>query len=99
MGTQLRKRAAGIGLPKIGLHDLRHTAASIVIAASVPLAVVSKTLRHSNLAITVDLYGHLLKDSAGDAVEALAATLNHADAQWVQHTHPAACDIALQAAA
>ncbi|MFD9592674.1 tyrosine-type recombinase/integrase [Kitasatospora sp. NPDC059973] len=78
---QLRKRTGELGLPLIGLHDLRHTAASIMIAAGVPLAVVSKTLRHSNLAITVDLYGHLLKDSADDAVVALATALDRADAR------------------
>ncbi|KJS62216.1 tyrosine-type recombinase/integrase [Streptomyces rubellomurinus] len=77
---QLRKRSAELDLPKIGLHDIRHTAASIMIAAGIPLAVVSKTLRHSNLAITVDLYGHLLKESADDAVKALAAALDQADA-------------------
>ncbi|MFI9162254.1 tyrosine-type recombinase/integrase [Kitasatospora aureofaciens] len=60
---------------------MRHTAASIMIAAGIPLAVVSKTLRHSNLAITVDLYGHLLKDSADDAVVALASALDRADAE------------------
>ncbi|MFI9274843.1 tyrosine recombinase XerC [Kitasatospora sp. NPDC052896] len=42
--NQLRKRTAELGLPRIGLHDLRHTAASIMIAAGVPIAVVSKTL-------------------------------------------------------
>jgi integrase len=77
---QLRKRTAELDLPKIGLHGLRHTAASIMIAAGIPLAVVSKTLRHANLAITVDLYGHLLKDSANDAVKALASALDQADA-------------------
>ncbi|MEU8924242.1 tyrosine-type recombinase/integrase [Kitasatospora sp. NPDC048545] len=76
---QLRKRTAELDLPNIGLHDLRHTAASIMIAANIPLAVVSKALRHSNLAITVDLYGHLLKDSADDAVKALSAALDRAD--------------------
>ncbi|MFJ9843367.1 tyrosine-type recombinase/integrase [Kitasatospora sp. NPDC101155] len=78
---QLRKRTAELDLPKIGLHDLRRTAANIMIAAGIPLAVVSKTLRHSNLAITVDLYGHLLKDSADDAVKALASALDRADAE------------------
>ncbi|WP_268762390.1 site-specific integrase [Kitasatospora griseola] len=76
---QLRKRSAELDLPGIGLHDLRHSAASIMIAAGVPLAIVSKTLRHSNLAITVDLYGHLLKDSANEAVKALSTALDRAD--------------------
>ncbi|MET8623818.1 site-specific integrase [Kitasatospora sp. NPDC004669] len=86
---QLRKRTAELDLPKIGLHDLRHTAASIMIAAGIPLAVASKTLRHSNLAITVDLYGHLLKDSADDAVVALAAALDRADALHADNTSTA----------
>ncbi|MFJ7244281.1 tyrosine-type recombinase/integrase [Kitasatospora sp. NPDC098652] len=75
---QLRKRTAELGLPRIGLHDLRHTAASIMIAEDVPVAVVSKTLRHSTLAITINLYGHLLKDSADQAVNALARALDQA---------------------
>ncbi|MFB7666700.1 tyrosine-type recombinase/integrase [Kitasatospora sp. NPDC056138] len=76
---QLRKRTAELGLPVIGLHDLRHTAASIMIAENVPVAVVSKTLRHTTLAITINLYSHLLKDSADQAVAALSSALDQAD--------------------
>ncbi|WBP86325.1 tyrosine-type recombinase/integrase [Kitasatospora cathayae] len=75
----LRQRSAEIGLPKIGLHDLRHTAATIMISSQVPLAVVSKTLRHSTLATTVNIYGHLLLQAAREAVTALADALDHAD--------------------
>ncbi|WP_371478930.1 site-specific integrase [Kitasatospora sp. NBC_00315] len=76
---QLRRRTAEIDLPRIGLHDLRHTAASIMIAMDVPLAIVSKTLRHATLATTINLYGHLFKHSADEAVLALANALNSAD--------------------
>ncbi|WP_374209134.1 tyrosine-type recombinase/integrase [Kitasatospora sp. A2-31] len=55
----LRRRSAEIGLPRIGVHDLQHTAASIMISSEVPLAVVSGTLRHSTLSTTVNIYGHL----------------------------------------
>ncbi|MFG2914600.1 tyrosine-type recombinase/integrase [Kitasatospora sp. NPDC048298] len=75
---QLRRRTAELGLPKIGLHDLRHTAASIMIAEGIPLAIVSKTLRHATLATTINLYGHLFKDSADQAVRALARALDRA---------------------
>jgi integrase len=37
------------GLPRIRVHDLRHLATTIIIAAGVPLAMVSKTLRRSTL--------------------------------------------------
>ncbi|ROR38186.1 site-specific integrase [Kitasatospora cineracea] len=75
----LHRRSAEIGLPKIGLHDLRHTAATIMISSQVPLTVVSKTLRHSTLATTVNIYGHLLPQAAREAVAALADALDHAD--------------------
>ncbi|WP_404868348.1 tyrosine-type recombinase/integrase [Kitasatospora griseola] len=75
---QLRKRTTEVGLPVIGLHDLRHTAASIMIAEGIPLAIVSKTLRHATLATTINLYGHLFKDSADQAVHALAQALDRA---------------------
>ncbi|MER6398417.1 tyrosine-type recombinase/integrase [Kitasatospora sp. NPDC001603] len=81
---QLRKRTTELGLPRIGLHDLRHTAASIMIAENIPVAVVSKTLRHATLATTINLYGHLLKDSADEAVRALSAALDRANASRVQ---------------
>ncbi|MQS16149.1 tyrosine-type recombinase/integrase [Streptomyces kaniharaensis] len=77
---QLHKRTAELGLPRIGLHALRHTAASIMIAEGIPLAIVSKTLRHATLATTINLYGHLSKDSADQAVQALARALDHAQA-------------------
>ncbi|MGW4809512.1 tyrosine-type recombinase/integrase [Kitasatospora sp. NPDC004272] len=75
---QLRKRTTEVGLPAIGLHDLRHTATSIMIAEGIPLAIVSKTLRHATLATTINLYGHLFKDSADQAVHALAQALDRA---------------------
>ncbi|BFV60712.1 hypothetical protein KCMC57_up58160 [Kitasatospora sp. CMC57] len=55
------------------MYDLRHTAAGIMIAENLPAAVISKTMRHSTLAVTVNLYGHLLKDSADEAVDTLAS--------------------------
>ncbi|MFI9273218.1 tyrosine-type recombinase/integrase [Kitasatospora sp. NPDC052896] len=80
---QLRKRTKEAGLPKISLHDLRHTAATIMISQNIPLAIVSKTVRHPNLATTVNLYGHLLKSAAQDAVLALATALDLADANHI----------------
>ncbi|MFF0298660.1 tyrosine-type recombinase/integrase [Kitasatospora sp. NPDC004614] len=76
---EMRRRSAEIGLPRIGMHDFRHTAATIMITSGVPMAVVSKTLRHSTLATTINLYGHLLKYAADEAVNALADTLASAE--------------------
>ena len=59
------------GLPPIRLHDLRHTAASLALAAGVPLKVVSEQLGHSSLAITADTYTSILPTVAQAAAEAV----------------------------
>jgi integrase len=48
--------ARAAGLPPIRLHDLRHGAASIMLAAGVPAKVVSETLGHSTVRLTLDTY-------------------------------------------
>jgi hypothetical protein len=62
----------------VRLHDLRHGAASLMLAAGVPMAIVSKLLRHSSIGITVDTYGHLSEDTARTASDAMAAALEQA---------------------
>jgi integrase len=54
-------------LAPIGLHECRHTFASLLIAAGVNAKTVSVALGHANIAITMDVYGHLLP-GAGDEV-------------------------------
>jgi hypothetical protein len=55
-----RKLLATSGLPKIRFHDLRHTAASLMLNHGIPVLIVSKRLGHSKPSITLDVYGHLL---------------------------------------
>src|SRR4051794_2846864 len=66
------------GLRQIRLHDLRHGAASLMLAAGVPMAIVSKMLRHSSIGITVDTYGHLSEETARTASDAIGALLDAA---------------------
>ena len=47
-------------LPRpLRFHDLRHTTAPLLLKAGVPLATVQRILRHSDPAITTEVYGHL----------------------------------------
>jgi integrase len=46
------------GLPMIRLHDLRHTHATLALAAGVHPKIVQERLGHANIAITLDTYGH-----------------------------------------
>jgi integrase len=48
------------GLPIIRFHDLRHTAASLMLNQGIPPFVVSKILGHSKPSTTMDIYGHLI---------------------------------------
>lgn len=56
------------GLPSsIRFHDLRHTYASMAIAGNVPLNDLKVVLGHSSIAVTADIYGHLV-DSSHDRI-------------------------------
>ena len=48
------------GLPQIRFHDLRHTAATIMLGAGVNAKIVSERLGHSKIAMTIDTYQHVL---------------------------------------
>ena len=73
--TKLFKRfVVQADLRPVRLHDLRHGAASLMIAGGVDVAVISKRLGHSSIRITADVYGHLLPGAgrqAADVTEAL----------------------------
>jgi integrase len=51
-------------------HELRHSAASLLIAQNVPLKIIAEVLGHSSIRITADVYGHLIEPSqlAADAM-------------------------------
>lgn len=63
------------GLPKIRFHDLRHTCATLALSARVNPKVVSEMLGHSTIAITLDIYSHVLPDMQQDAVAVMAQLL------------------------
>ena len=57
-----RRRIKAANLPHIRFHDLRHTAATLMILSGADLKTVSVALGHSSIAITVDIYGHIIMD-------------------------------------
>jgi len=59
----------------VRFHDLRHTAATLMLRAGVHPKVVSERLGHSTIAITLDTYSHVLPDMQRDAAEALDRVL------------------------
>jgi integrase len=55
----------------IGLHECRHTFASLMIAAGVNAKALSTYMGHSSIAITLDRYGHLMPGNEDEAARRL----------------------------
>ena len=70
-------------LPPIRLHDLRHGAASLTLAANVDIKVVSELLGHSGSTITRDIYTSVFDPLKRQAVQA-AAALMAAAGPWTE---------------
>lgn len=65
-----------IGLPRIRFHDLRHSAATLLLSMGVPAKVVQELLGHSTISITMDVYSHVLPSMQKDAMEKMDAFLD-----------------------
>lgn len=63
------------GLPQMRLYDLRHTAATLALAAGVPAKVISEQLGHATSAFTLDVYSHVLPHMQAEAAVRVAALL------------------------
>jgi integrase len=64
-----------VGLPRIRLYVLRHSAATIALAAGVSPKIVSEQLGHASTAFTLDTYAHVLPDMQDEAEEEIMATV------------------------
>jgi len=69
------------GLPKLRFHDLRHSAASILLVMGVHPKVVQELLGHSNIAMTLNIYSHVLPSLQQEAMERLSDLLSRQDDQ------------------
>ena len=63
------------GAPRIRLHDVRHTYATLALKAGVHPKVVSERLGHSTIAITLDLYSHVTPGMARGAADLVASKI------------------------
>ncbi len=72
---RFRKLVQGLDIPRIRLHDLRHTHATLLLLAGVHPKVVQERLGHSSIAITLDTYSHVLPGLQEKAALAFESTL------------------------
>ena len=77
---RIRERA---GLPDLRIHDLRHSFASFLINANVPISTVSKAFGHSSIVMS-QRYAHLEHQTVRAAMEQAASTMVPAERQWLR---------------
>jgi integrase len=70
-GLTFARIARDAKLPKVRLHDLRHSFASLLLAGGADLKTVSTALGHSTIAVTADTYAHVSPAMLHDAANLL----------------------------
>jgi len=78
----LDRKVAKIDVPKISLHDLRHTHATLLLKAGVPVKVVSERLGHANVAFTMAVYQHVLPGMQAEAAATFYGLLGGDVINW-----------------
>lgn len=79
---RLKAALAAAKLPSMGMHGLRHAAATTLLQNGAPMQVVSRLLGHSTITLTANTYGHVLHDAQADALKLLDDSLQkHLNAQ------------------
>jgi integrase len=73
---QFKEIAIELGLPTIGVHGLRHTAATWMISRGISPKVVAERLGHAHVSITLGLYTHVLPKHDRSAVDAFATAVD-----------------------
>jgi len=76
LSDAFKKLVLRSGLPRIRLHDLRHTHATLLLKAGVPIKVVSERLGHSTPGFTMATYQHVLPGMQAEAAKTFAELLD-----------------------
>lgn len=74
--ARLKYITKNAGVPFLGNHVTRHTHASMLLDAGASMKEIQERLRHSSITITMDVYGHLSKETKVNTVEKLVKHLN-----------------------
>ena len=75
LSDAFKKLVTRSGLPRIRLHDLRHTHATLLLKAGVPIKVVSERLGHATPGFTMATYQHVLPGMQAEAARTFAELL------------------------
>lgn len=86
VARELLAVATAADVPRLTMHGLRHTYATLALRAGVPVQVLSERLGHSRTAITMDVYVKVLAEQREAAALTIAALLSEPDAALMQHS-------------
>lgn len=84
-------RDRGITLPRCRFHDLRHTHATLLLRAGVPVHVVAARLGHADPAVTLRVYAHVIKDHAAEVAGTFANLMEGASKTKIEGEGKPAC--------
>ena len=73
LGKQFARLLKDIGLSHMRFHDLRHSAATLLLSMGVPMKVVQELLGHSSFSTTANVYSHVLPTMQQEAMEKMDA--------------------------
>jgi integrase len=88
MLDQLKVLLKKAGLPDIRFHDLRHSAATLLLSVGVHPKAVQEILGHSQISITMDVYSHVLPGMQQEAMSRLNDALREGTTSGVKHESP-----------
>jgi site-specific recombinase XerD len=71
----LQRILKSAGMPRLRYHDLRHSAASLLLAQGVDLKTIQTILGHSRIGTTADVYAHVMPQLQRDAADRMDAIL------------------------
>ena len=75
VSSQFQRDREAAGVPRVRFHDLRHSAATLLLAQGVPLAVISEWLGHAGIAITMAHYAAIVPSLRLEAAAAMDRAL------------------------
>jgi integrase len=75
VSKEFQRQSTAAALPRIPLHGLRHTCATMALSSPVNPRIVSGRLGHSTVALTLDIYSHVLPQADQDAADRIAALI------------------------
>jgi integrase len=75
LNRDFKRVCASAGLGNWHPHELRHSAASLMLAQGIKIQVVSQVLGHASIRMTADVYGHIMDPDRAEAAKVMGEML------------------------